>query len=120
MNATPQKGQPKDGPPKKSDALDKLLGSEAMKNAMDMAERAKQSKPGAGPEQPPSGATAGAGAPVGGPTSLDDLDPATRATVLQLPPRVREELLQGMKAQGPEGYRKFIQDYFKRLSEVPR
>ena len=106
MNATqqPQKGPPQDGPPpKKSDALNQLLGSEAMKNAMQMAERAKQAKPGqpGSPDQPPpSGVTAGTGAPAGGPGSLDDLDPTTRATILQLPPRVREELLQGMKAQG--------------------
>ena len=51
---------------------------------------------------------------------MDELDPRTRATILQLPPRVREELLQGMKAQGPEGYQKFIQDYFRRLSAVPK
>ena len=123
MNATQQapKSPPKDGPPPKtSDALNKLLGSEAMKDAMQMAERAKQAKPGS-PDQPlPSGATAGTGATASGPGSLDDLDPASRATILQLPPRVREELLQGMKAQGPEGYRQFIQDYFKRLSQGPR
>jgi len=35
-----------------------------------------------------------------------------------MPPRVREELLQGMKEEGPEGYRKFIQEYFKKLTEV--
>jgi hypothetical protein len=121
MNATQQtsKNPPKDGPPPK-DSLSQLLGSEPMKNAIQMAERAKQAKPGS-PDQPlPPGATAGSGATTNGPGSLDDLDPATRATILQLPPRVREELLQGMKAQGPEGYRKFIQDYFKRLSEAPR
>ena len=122
VNANPRasKNLPKDGPPNNSEALNKLLGSEAMKNAMQMAERAKQAKPGS-PDQPlPSGATAGSGGPTGGPGSLDDLDPTTGATILQLPPRVREELLQGMKAQGPEGYRQFIQDYFKRLSEGRR
>jgi len=60
------------------------------------------------------------GTSVGTAGILDDLDPRTRATILQLPPRVREELLQGMKAQGPEGYQKFIQDYFRRLSAVPK
>jgi hypothetical protein len=34
-----------------------------------------------------------------------------------MPPRVREELLQGMREEGPEGYRKFIEDYFTRLTE---
>ena len=37
---------------------------------------------------------------------------------MKLQPRVREELLQGMREQGPEGYRKFIQDYFQRLTKV--
>jgi hypothetical protein len=49
---------------------------------------------------------------------LSKLDPHTRALVLKMQPRLREELLQGMREQGPEGYRKFIEDYFKRLSEV--
>jgi hypothetical protein len=47
---------------------------------------------------------------------LTDLDPATRAVLLKMQPQLREELLQGMREQGPEGYRKFIQDYFQRLS----
>ena len=49
---------------------------------------------------------------------LADLDPATRAVLLKMQPQLREELLQGMREQGPEGYRKFIQDYFQRLSTV--
>ena len=35
-----------------------------------------------------------------------------------MPPRLREELLQGMREEGPEAYRKLIQEYFKRLTEV--
>jgi hypothetical protein len=49
---------------------------------------------------------------------LSQLDPNARAIILKMQPRMREELLQGMREQGPEGYRKFIQDYFKRLSTV--
>jgi hypothetical protein len=49
---------------------------------------------------------------------LSKLDPQTRSLILKMQPRLREELLQGMREQGPEGYRKFIEDYFKRLSEV--
>jgi len=37
---------------------------------------------------------------------------------MKMQPKLREELLQGMREEGPEGYRKFIQDYFKRLTEV--
>ena len=31
---------------------------------------------------------------------------------------IREELLQGLREQGPKGYRKFISDYFRRLTKV--
>ena len=48
---------------------------------------------------------------------LAKLPPDTRAVILKLPPRVREELLQGLREQGPEGYGPFIEDYFKRLTE---
>ena len=51
---------------------------------------------------------------------LCKLDPQTRAVLLQMQPKVREELLQGMKDDGPEAYRKHIQDYFRRLSEVKK
>ena len=40
--------------------------------------------------------------------------------LLKLPPRVREELLQGLRERGPEGYGPFIEDYFKRLTEVKK
>ncbi|MEX2117980.1 MAG: hypothetical protein WD847_00095 [Pirellulales bacterium] len=49
---------------------------------------------------------------------LAQLDPATRGMILKMQPQMREELLQGMREQGPEGYRQFIQDYFQRLSRV--
>jgi hypothetical protein len=49
---------------------------------------------------------------------LLELDPATRTVILKMQPRVREEILQGMREAGPEGYRQFIRDYFQRLTEV--
>ena len=60
------------------------------------------------------------GSPVSGSASgeLAKLDPATRSILLKLPPRVREDLLQGMREQGPEGYGPFIEEYFKRLTET--
>jgi hypothetical protein len=128
MNAS-QKGQPNSqkDPSGKSpaDQLMDMLRSEAMKAAMQMAQRAKQGKngqPQSGPPQPPTGTASDSlmGNSIGAAGMLDELDPRTRATILQLPPRVREELLQGMKTQGPEGYQKFIQDYFRRLSAVPK
>jgi hypothetical protein len=49
---------------------------------------------------------------------LHELDPATRTVILKMQPRVREEILQGMREEGPEGYRAFIREYFQRLTEV--
>jgi hypothetical protein len=128
MNAS-QKGQqtPPNDPKDKSqtDKLSQILKSEAIKNALQMAQRAKQDGKGqpqqGQPEnQPPTGTATESlsGNSLGGLGSLDELDPRTRATILQLPARVREELLQGMKTQGPDGYQKFIQDYFRRLAEA--
>jgi hypothetical protein len=127
LNAS-QKGQPNDrkDPSGKSpaDRLMDMLRSEAMEAAREMSLRAKNAKgqPQSGPMRPPTGTASDSlmGNSIGTAGILDGLDPGTRATILQLPPRVREELLQGMKAQGPEGYQKFIQDYFRRLSAVPK
>ena len=41
-----------------------------------------------------------------------------RAAFLKLPPRLREEMLQGQKEQDPEGFAPFIEDYFKRLTQT--
>ena len=49
---------------------------------------------------------------------LEKLDLPTRTVILKMQPRLREELLQGMREQGPEGYQQFIRDYFQRLTEV--
>ena len=49
---------------------------------------------------------------------LPDLDLATRTMILKLQPQIREELMQGLKEEGPEGYKTFIRNYFKRLTEV--
>jgi hypothetical protein len=50
--------------------------------------------------------------------SLGKLDPDTRAAIMRLQPQLREELLQSLREEGPEGYRQLIEDYFKRLTEV--
>ena len=50
--------------------------------------------------------------------ALKDLDPATRSMILKMQPRVREELLQSLREEGPEGYQRFIRDYFKRLTKA--
>lgn len=119
-----QQGNPMNPPKGKSGTNDlaNLLQSEAMKNARAMNQRAKQDKMGQGnpATQPPTGTatTSDGGNAMGLPGSFEELDPRTRATLLQLPPKVREELLQGLKQQGPMGYESFIHDYFRRLAET--
>lgn len=49
---------------------------------------------------------------------LKDLDPNTRSLILKMQPRVREELLQSLREEGPEGYQRFIRGYFKRLTNA--
>ena len=103
--------------------LQQMLQSQQMQKAMQMAQRAKQQSQQGQPQQtPPQPSTASSqtGQPPQGiqESDLKDLDLRTRSMILQLPPRVREELLQGMKEEGPEGFRKYIQEYFKRLSEL--
>jgi hypothetical protein len=104
-------------------ALRKMLDGKQMKSAMQMAKGAMAQR-GQRPQQTgePRNAQEGnldGGLPPGRTTKgeLSALDPATRAMLLKLPPRLREDLLRGRATEGPEAYRAFIQDYFKRLSE---
>ena len=41
-----------------------------------------------------------------------------RGVIMKMQPAVREELLQGLREEGPEGYRVFIRDYFRRLTKA--
>jgi len=116
----------------KGESLSQMMQSDLMRQAMAMAQRMHQQGRGQGqqpnqqpgqPMPPSTQPTAGdlhGTPPTGTPqeAELAKLDPATRTVILKMPPRVREELLQGMKEEGPEGYRKFIQEYFKKLTEV--
>ncbi|HUY93460.1 MAG TPA: hypothetical protein VMV10_32335 [Pirellulales bacterium] len=106
--------------------LSDLLDSAAVQQALAMAQRLRQASQMSEQTQQTQGRTS-IGPALGNlrPTSsggeivtveLADLDPASRAMLLKMQPQLREELLQGMREQGPEGYRKFIQDYFQRLS----
>jgi hypothetical protein len=133
MNA---RGQSSKGRPNESDSdadqlaqqLQQMMQSPAMQAALAMAARARQARAAGRPQQgQPSQSSARtaqgdlSGRPKGGAreAELSKLDPDTRAIILKLPPsRMRDELIQGMNEQGPEAYRAFIQDYFKRLSET--
>ena len=49
---------------------------------------------------------------------LSKLDVATRRVIMKMQPKEREELLQGLREEGPKAYRGFIRDYFKKLSRA--
>ena len=51
---------------------------------------------------------------------LGKLDLDDRRRLLALPPHVREQIIQGMREEGPEAYRKFIQGCFQQLKELPQ
>jgi hypothetical protein len=113
-----------------ADSIGEMLRSQAVREALAMAGRMRQGGRSGQPGQPgqpgPAAAVAGqAGPDMSGvrqgqqlQARLAALDPGSRAAILKLPPRLREELLQGMEERGPEGYGPFIQNYFRRLSET--
>jgi hypothetical protein len=130
-------GQQQSGSPKESEStkdLSRLMQSPALERAMAMAQRleaARAAARGQRDDRPSSQAarfrhgghsTLGPRGPRLDQAQLDEqlrqLDPATRSMLLKMQPRVREELLQGMREEGPEGYRQFIREYFQRLTEV--
>jgi hypothetical protein len=112
-----------------ADQLWQLMQSPAMRQAMNMANRMRQARQqgraqARGMRQPnPSNMSMphdqAHDAPASKDVDLSKLDPESRALILKLPPsRLRDELIQGMSEQGPEAYRAFIQDYFKRLTDT--
>jgi hypothetical protein len=97
-----------------------------MQQARAMANRMRQARqmaqhggrqPSASPANSPN--SQGRLPPPARDVDLSQLDPESRALILKLPPsRLRDELIQGMSEQGPQAYRAFIQDYFKRLTDT--
>jgi hypothetical protein len=129
-----QKGKPKEGDNSEAnslaDQLRSLMQSKSMQQALAMAAMARAM--GKGQKQRPRTPSAlpmpnpsdegnldgGEDAPGSGQSNLAKLDPTARAIILKMPPsRYREELIRGLNEQGPEAYRAFIQDYFKRLTK---
>jgi hypothetical protein len=132
-------GKPSQGKPQGENELDsvanqlrEMMQSASLRAAMQMAAAARamqqgqqRGQPQTGPAQPRTaqadegnldGTMPAAGEPDG---KLAKLDPATRAMIMKMPPsRFRDELIQGLNEQGPEAYRAFIEDYFKRLTET--
>ena len=115
-------------------ALADLLNSQRVQEAKAMAARMQAARQGADPNATPRPMTANAATPPNQSGSasaapstlpvlpvdarLTDLDLDTRAVLLKLPPRIREELLQGLREEGPEGYQQFIRNYYQRLAKV--
>jgi hypothetical protein len=103
-----------------------LIRSAEVRRALAMAQRARQRAQAR--QSPARGPTRFSDRPDQLPTTdkmvapldaeLPDVDLATRSMILKLQPQIREELLQGLREEGPEGYKTFIRTYFKRLSEV--
>ena len=108
-------------------SLAQTMQSSLMRQALAMAARMQQLAKGKGKQGKGQGESTPSLSPdgnlQGGPRSdsvlveLSKLDPATRAVILKMQPKMCEELLLGMKEEGPDGYQKFIQDYFRRLSQ---
>jgi hypothetical protein len=114
-----------------ADQLKALMQQKSMREAMAMAAAARAAAKGQAKGTPPRGAPptaapegnlkGGEDAPGSDRADLSKLDPQTRAMILKMPPsRYREELIRGLNEQGPEAYRAFIQDYFKRLTETKK
>ena len=115
-------------------ALAELLNSQRVQEAKAMAARMQATRQGADPNAAAKPMTANAATPPNQAGSasatpstlpvlpvdarLVDLDLDTRTVLLKLPPRIREELLQGLREQGPEGYQQFIRNYYQRLAKV--
>jgi hypothetical protein len=125
------KGQPNENDSEAdqlSQQLQQMMQSPAMQAAQAMAARMRQARASGKPQQgqqAQNAARTAQGNLQGGDkgalrqADLSKLDPDTRAIILKLPPsRMRDELIQGMNEQGPEAYRAFIQDYFKRLTQT--
>jgi hypothetical protein len=55
---------------------------------------------------------------VAPPQELQALDPAARTVILRMQPALREEILQGLREEGPESYRPLIRNYFHELTKV--
>ncbi|HTU24964.1 MAG TPA: hypothetical protein VMF30_06180 [Pirellulales bacterium] len=120
-------------------ATRQIMADSATRQALDAAERmkapprpnvaakrARQAMPTPSPQSPTTSSNAsGDSAPFAGARPGQIVvgapplgtDPSQRARLYQLPPRVREPLLEGMQERGPEGYQPLIDAYFRELSK---
>jgi hypothetical protein len=121
--ANGKQGQGQESADDAAQQLARMMQSPGMRQAQAMAARARQMR-GQGraaqvtqnPGSPNlSGANPGRRITE---ADLNKLDLPTRAMILRMKPKEREELLQKMIDKGPEGYDKHIEEYYKRLSRI--
>ncbi len=114
--------------PEQAAQLQELLAAETTQEALEMFRRLEQmlaaektlptNQPPATSQTTPMPDLTEIGAIDAILVELDDFDLNARTVIMKMQPREREDLLQGLKEDGPEGYRKFIRDYFRRLTKV--
>jgi len=127
--------------PSQLDQLDQKMQeqmqSDAMQAAREMMQRLQQmlGQAGAPQDQPPEGQQPPQSAPPPPPSTLSeaanatavvdqiveelgDFDAGTRTVIIGMQKRQREDLLQSLKSKGPEGYRAFVREYFRKLAKV--
>jgi hypothetical protein len=116
--------------PEQAAQLQQLLSAETTREALEMFRRLEAMlaqtdvpAPSANQPPPPSQTTptpdlTEIGAVDAILVELDEFDLNARTVIMKMQPREREDLLQGLKEEGPEGYREFIRDYFRRLTKV--
>ena len=97
--------------------LQQALQSAQMQRAMQMAAQARGQQ-GQGQRGGPASLGMGLSGRLSSGGDVPALDVRTRTVILALPPRVREELLQGMREEGPAAYRELIRNYFEQLTKV--
>ncbi len=138
-SASPEAGETPELSPEAAAEIAELLNSETAQKAMQMAARLQAMKagdasdqPNKGQKHPPSnqppplksnprprsGLEGDNASQFAMEAVLKDLDLTTKAIILKMQPRMREELLQGLREEGPEGYQRFIRDYFTRLTKA--
>jgi hypothetical protein len=121
-----QKSQGKNGQQGENDAeanealeqLARMLGSDALRQALAMAARAQGQNREGSQQLNSSNPTGNEGNVRIDKTDLSKLDLPTRTMILKMQARPRERLNQGRKKQGPPGYQKFIEEYYNRLGKI--
>ena len=113
-----------------TEQLQELLSAETTQEALEMFQRLEQMMSQSNQPTPPGNQPPPPGETVPPPDlteigavdaillELDDFDLNARAVIMKMQPREREDLIQGLKEDGPEGYRHFIRDYFRKLTKV--